>query len=352
MDESRRNFLAYQTVSGVKFVTIKDSRYKIIAPSKELRLLAEHVYQETMHSLRFDTLITRERASLLLRGLNIWAPQHDEDLKGLEKHLDNKKVDLYHALYNGSKQKEISRVIAIAKKSIYKGYSTKYSLDYMTLEHHAATTKKKFLIALCMQDINGRHIYQEEDFLTADSTVLEKAIEFLESEMVSVEDFRELARTEPWRTMWNLGKERCFDTTSVADWTDDQRILVTFAKMYDNAYQSTDCPSDTVFENDDMFDGWMIDQRRKRETDQKQKQVDTLNKIPDSAQEVFVFAPTKEDAEKIYDLNDATARQKIQQRQKTIARLGEVEAQHLPDTQMELRNQQMEEYKNKMRRGS
>ena len=121
--------------------------------------------------------------------------------------------------------------------------------------------------------------------------------------------------------------------------------------MYDNAYQSMDCPSDEVFENDDMFDGWLIDQRRKRETDQKQKQVDTLNKIPDSAQEVFVFAPTKEDAEKVYNLNDATARNKIKQRQQTIERLGEVEAQHLPDTQMELRNQQMEEYKNKMRRG-
>ena len=116
MDESQRNFLTYQIVSGLKFVTIKGSRYKIIAPSKELRLLAEYIYRETVHSLRFDNLITKERATLVLRGLNIWTPQHDKDLEKLEKHLDNKKVDLYHSLYNAPKQKELGRVIKMAKK--------------------------------------------------------------------------------------------------------------------------------------------------------------------------------------------------------------------------------------------
>ena len=112
-----------------------------------------------------------------------------------------------------------------------------------------------------------------------------------------------------------------------------------------------ECPSDEVFEDDDMFDGWMIDQRRTREKEQKQKELDTTKNIPDSAQEVFVFAPTREDADKIYDLNDATARMKIKQRTEMIEQLGSVEAKDLPDTQMELRNQQREEYKNKMHKG-
>ena len=351
MDEPQRNFLTYQIVSGVKFLTIKGIRYKIIAPSKELRLLAEHVYQDTMHSLRFDSLITKERASLFLRGLNIWTSKHDEDLDKLEKHLENKKVDLYHTLYNTSKQKDVRRVIDMAKRSINKAYTKKYSLEYMTLDYHALLTKKKFLIALCIQDMNGKSVYSEEDFWNSDSTILEKVMEILEADIISIEYFRELARTDPWRNMWNLGKELCFNTTPVVDWTDDQRTLVTFAKMYDNAYQSMECPPDSVFEDDDMFDGWMIDQRRKRETDQKQKTADVVNNIPDKAQEVFLFAPTREDADKVYNLNDQTTRMKIQSRQKMIEKVGEVDAHQLPDTQMELRNQQMEEYKNKMRRG-
>ena len=42
---------------------------------------------------------------------------------------------------------------------------------------------------------------------------------------------------------------------------------------------------------------------------------------------------------------------KIKQRNDMIEKLGSVEAKDLPDTQMELRNQQMEEYKNKMHKG-
>ena len=48
-----------------------------------------------------------------------------------------------------------------------------------------------------------------------------------------------------------------------------------------------------------------------------------------------------------YDLNDLEGRMTIQQRQKMIEDKGRVEAKDLPDTQLELRRQQVEEYKNK-----
>jgi hypothetical protein len=112
-----------------------------------------------------------------------------------------------------------------------------------------------------------------------------------------------------------------------------------------------ECPPDEVFEDDDMFDGWLIDQRRERDKDQKQKQVDKVGNVPDSAQEVFVFAPTREDADKVYDLNTPDARVKIQQRQKFIENNESVEAKDLPDTRLELRKQQIEEYKSKLKGG-
>ena len=63
MEETRRSFLTYQILSGSKYLTINDKRYRLINPSKELRILAEHVYQETMDDLKFDSLITN-----VLRG--------------------------------------------------------------------------------------------------------------------------------------------------------------------------------------------------------------------------------------------------------------------------------------------
>jgi len=353
MEEARRNFLTYEIISGLKFIIINDIRYKLVPPSKELNLLAEHVYQETVNSLRFDNLITKEKAKLFLLRLGLWGPKEDENLEKQEKYLDDKKVDLFHAMYDLSKQDRTRKTIEGIKKAINNSYGRKHSLDYMTLDYHAALTKKKFIIAMRLRDNENKAIYTEEDFWNADSTILENVVDVLDRDILSVEEFRELARNDPWRTIWNLGKESCMGTCS-AEWTDNQRTLVSFTKMYDNAYQSMECPSDDVIKDDDMFDGWMIDQKRKREKETKQRQVDTMNKIPDKAQEVFVFAPTREDANKVYDMNDMEARMTVKQREQQIVKRkgqGRIDATQLLDTQMELRNQQMQEYKDKMHRG-
>ena len=159
MDEGRRNFLTYQIISGIKIISIDDIKYRLIAPSKEIRFLAEHIYQETLHSLRFANLITKEKAALLLRRLNKWAPADDEAFKKLEKHLEDKKVELYQALYNSERQERIKRTIKMAKKSINSALYRKHSLDYMTLDHHATLTKKKFITAMCLRDVNNDPVY-------------------------------------------------------------------------------------------------------------------------------------------------------------------------------------------------
>lgn len=348
MDEGQRYFVTHQILSGIKFITINNERYKVIAPSRELKLLAEHVYQDTIEALRFDNFITREKATRLLIGLGMWGPAEDEGLKKLEKHLEDQKVRLYHAMYDREKQTRTRKTIKIIKKNIHKSYVKKYALDHMTLEYHALVTKRKFLIGRCLRDMNNDVVYEEDGFWNANSTILERVVEALDRDMLSVEDFRELARHDPWRSVWNIGKDGCMGIAA-ADLTEDQKTLTTFAKMYDNAYQSVDCPSDEIFEDDDMFDGWMIDQRRTREKEQKQKETETLNNIPDKAQEVFLSAPTREDADKIYDLNTTTSRHVIKERAAMIEAHGTIEAQHLPDTQRELFQQNRQEYLSKMK---
>ena len=352
MDEGRRRFLAYEVISGIKFLSIDGKRYKLVAPSKELVLLAEHIYKETIASLRFESLITKDKAELLLRQLKIWMPEDAEALKAFETYLEDRKIDLYQSMYDSERIKRMRRAIKAAKSGINKSLSKKHSLDYMTLEYHAQITKKKFLVALCLRDDTEQPIYTEKSFWNADSSIIEKAINVLEASIITVAEFREISRNDPWRSIWTISKEACLGIPS-CDWTEDQRTVAAFAKMYDNAYQSMECPPDAVFEDDDMFDGWMLDQKRKREIEQKQKSVNTINNIPDKAQEVFLTAPTREDADRIYGMNDPDARMKIKQREQMIlAHNGdEVRAQDLPDTALELRKQQMEEYKEKMKGG-
>ena len=73
------------------------------------------------------------------------------------------------------------------------------------------------------------------NMLYANSTILERVVEVLDRDMLSIEDFSELARHDPWRGIWNIGKDGCMGIAA-ADFTEDQKTLTTFAKMYDNAY--------------------------------------------------------------------------------------------------------------------
>ena len=349
MDEARRNFLTYQVLSGQRYLNIEGNRYSLINPSKNLRLLAEHVYQDIAHDLRFDNLITEEKKKKLLIALEIWGPRDDSSLKKLERYLEDKKVSLFNALYNSDKQKSLRTAIANAKKAVEKCYARRHSLDHMTIANHAASTKKRFIIALCLRDRDNNPVYDEKTFLSADSTILEAAINIVDRNSITIAEFREIAREDPWRTIWSIGNTSCIDLPT-SEWTDDQKVLVTFAKMYEGTYQSPECPPDEVFEDDDMFDGWLIVQKRKRETSQNTKHVDNMKGISDKAQEVFVYAPNREDADTIYDLNDVQGRMKIKQREQYIEQHGEVQAIDLPDTKLEVRQQAIQEYKDKLKK--
>ena len=120
MDEDRKNFLVAQIMSGFKFFDIDGERYKVISPSSEIKLLGEYVYQETIQSLKYEDLITRDKAKMLLNTLDIWKPKDDEDLKKLEKHLEDLKVQLYQSSYQSQTRqdtkKRIKRVNKIYRK--------------------------------------------------------------------------------------------------------------------------------------------------------------------------------------------------------------------------------------------
>ena len=347
MDEARKNFVYNQIISGIKFITIKGIRYTLNPPSRETRLLAEHVYQDVINSLRFDNLMTDEQCERTLINLSLWSPNDDASLEKLEKLLEDQKVRLFKKAFNVKDRTNTKKQIAGTKKAINRSLGRKHFLDSITLRFHALMVKNKFLMAMCLKGPDGSHIYDEKSFWNSDSTVLENSFESLERSIITIEEYRSLARNDPWRSVWGASKEQQVFGTAGVDWTEEQRNLVSFSRMYDGAYQSPDCPDDSVFEDDDMFDGWLIDQRRTRETEQSQNRAEKAGNWKDSAQEVFITAPTREDADSVYELNDLTARMTIQERQKALERGGILEDKDLPDVQRSLMVQAKEQQLNR-----
>ena len=349
MDQDSKNFFVAQIMSGLKFFDVDGQRYKVVSPSSEIKLLGEYIYRETIQSSKYEDLITRDKAKMLLSTLDIWKSKDDKDFEDLEKYSDDLKIQLYQAFYKSKTQEDIRKKLKRTGNILQKAMVKKHSLEHATIEYHAYLTKKQFITALCILDKNNKNIYTEKDFWLSDPYILNGIINKMDSESISIPEFRDMAQNEPWRSLWTIGKEKVFGIP-IKDLNDDQKTLVSFSKMYDNAYESTDCPPDDVFKDNDMFDGWMLLQKRQRENDKKQQDLDKITGQHGDAGEVFVVAETAEDIDRIQSLNDTGTRKQLANKFNYIkSQEGPVQEKDLPDVKMALRQQAAEQFKNSMR---
>lgn len=155
------------------------------------------------------------------------------------------------------------------------------------------------------------------------------------NQVVDISSIRELARTDPWRTYWNSG-DIVFNGP-VCDWTDEQRLLVNFSKMYDNIYSNPDKPNSMIINDDDLLDGWLMDQQQNDEYNRKGGG-DIKNQHP-GANEVFVVAKSEEDIHQINQMNDMNAKVIKKQRQAVINKQGTASDLDFHDTKLDMEMQ-------------
>ena len=157
--------------------------------------------------------------------------------------------------------------------------------------------------------------------------------------LIDTKDIRAVARNEPWRSLCKAsnGRDSLFGKPAI-EYTILQRDLVYWSLVYDNVFENPDCPEESVIHDDDLLDAWFTEQ-----TDKRKNRGKTGDKVGNSkianAQNVGIFVDTPEDAEKVYNLNDAAARQAIAKKESVIAKKGRIEEQNLPDSQQEIRMQ-------------
>lgn len=350
MDQQKKISLINRISTGIIFQTVEGKLYKLVPPDNEVKALSEFVYQEMLYNTKFDELINRNQAAYFLHKKKIWIPSDEKKLEDNNKFLDELKIALYKSLYNNKEQNSIRKKIAVVQKNINKLLITKHSLDYMTLENFSETIRDEFLIANCIYTSDNNRVYNHDNFWQSDSTILNKFKTYIEINSISSEQYREIARSEPFRSLWLISKNNIFSKSAI-DLTLDQKNLVLYSRMYDNVYESQEKPSDEVIEDDLMLDGWFAFQKKKNELERKQREVDDLlNKNGNSgAGDLFVMSSSKEEANKVSNLNDLNAKMKLKQRRKQIEKQGKVSEEKLLDVKMDLRKEAMQQMANRFK---
>lgn len=326
MENQTKEVLLHRILSGINIIKVDNKNYYFKTPSRLIKYKAALYYEELYNDNMFNEWMTREEAEQHLINLSILSPAYKEEIERLNNEIDDLKLDCFKNVFQFDRLKLFRRKLSEQKNNLHRLLNTVNLIDRFTLEGYCDIQKYQYIITNC--------IFNEADIkINVEQTMLEKIISKLAENSISMSDYRELARTEPWRSYWNSSKENIYGIPG-ADWNEEQKTIVLFAKMYENAYKHPECPSDMIISDDDLFDGWSISETRKIEEDKKKR--DIGNDKFGNAGEVFIMAKNEKEVKQIYGTNDIQSKMIIKQRQEALGKAGKLTEAELPDVKKEL----------------
>jgi len=349
MDQRTTGIYLSRILSGFLIFLYKGCKYKLVYPDINIKYEAEMYAQQIYEENKFNDWIQDEDIVNTLVGLGLWNYQGDNQLNSLEKQIEDLKVDLYKNFLNPNKLKQTRRTLSSTKRHYAKMYDIRHSLDSLTTEGFAQGLKNQYILVHSLYDHNNQIVFNCLENANYNSLI--QISNAISSYTIDMSEYRTIARSETWKNYWSANSDFLFDKPTT-HWTDEQKTLVIMTKMYDSAYSHPECPSDDIINDDDMFDGWLIHQKRESDKNKNKSRTEKLlvGKGLDKANEVFVMAHSQEEAKHIYDLNDNNSRHIIKERSAIISKTGTTQDSSFPDVQRDLVIKSNENFKNNFRK--
>lgn len=344
MDQRTIGIYLSRILSGFYIFLYRGQRYKLVYPDIGIKYEAELYADQAYEDIKFNDWIKEDDIIYSLVDMGVWPHNGDEILKSLEKQIDDKKVDLYNNFLNPNALKTHRKTLQNIKSAYNRQYNIRHSLDHLTADGYSQLVKNQYILIHSLYTMDNQRIFPcIED---VDIGLLNQLSSTISENTIEISVYRTIARSEIWKNYWSANNNQLFDKSTI-NWTDEQKTLVVLTRMYESAYQHPECPPDNVVEDDDMFDGWMIHQKRENEKLRNKNRTEKLleDKKLGKAGEIFVKANSQEEAQNIYNLNDNTSRHIIKERTNVINQnSGQIDDANLPDVQRNLvvqKNQQM-----------
>ena len=294
--------------------SLGDPALYIYEPTKEILEESFEVYDQAYKEAYFKGVYLKSELLPILMENNLWTPYDDREAEKIEKQIEDHKVKAFEFFYKTKDLANIKMVLRFLEKDLLKCKTKKHTLDHISCEGVASFARSIWIISKTVYNVDKTPYDWSRHSISS-------LMDYYNSNQISSDQFRLVARSEPWRSMWNIGKKQgnAFGK-SACELSKDQISLSSYSSMYDNVYESSEAPDEKVIEDDDCLDGWFISQRRQYDRQKKKKQSEDLIKNPKIAnsQEIFLVAKDQEEASRIYDINDPMVRSIIQDRQNTI----------------------------------
>lgn len=314
MDDIYYGKILNRIIQGRLRLRLGDLVLFIYEPDKDLLEESYEIYEDAKMQAYFSGSYIKQEVLEILLKYDMWSPLDDREADDLEKKIEDLKVHAFKSFFKTKELIGIKRNIRNIEKQCFTLRTKKLQLDHLTCEGVASFARQAWIVQRTTKNLDNSCF----DFSKYSVSYM---MEQYQKNTITQDVFRKIARMPHWRSIWNSSKQRGDIFGKSAIELDSQQLaLNSYSIMYDNVYESPEAPNDKIIDDDDCLDGWFITQKRKREKEKKQSEIDNMlsnSKIANS-QEIFLVANDQTQANEVYDLNDPLARQTIRERQQQI----------------------------------
>lgn len=342
MNPYERDYFISRLRSGFYRISDGDTKLKIISPTIEQEYEAQEVFMDSYDRCVADGFLTEDEVEDWMIERGLWSTEKEQKLKTAEEDADKLRVEIFEQRNKEATRERARSLLRAAEKFAKELKREKDEYFSNTCEGIAYTDKSMAIFEWCC-------IKDGEPYDFPNDNASNLYYQWV-SQLLRTSQIRELARNDPWSSLWALKDQLRLFANKDTELTIDQKNIVIWSQMYDNIQESMDCPSRKVIDDDDMLDGWMILQKKKNESERAKSELETkmTNQKIANSQEIFIVTDNREDANNINNMNSLGSQMVKKERMATIKRQGgEAKDLDFRDQQLKVSNIQKEQFKGK-----
>lgn len=349
MDNLDNEFFINLIISDYLPFSYGGKSYFLSSPSRECRFLAEDIYLIYYRRALDEGCLSDKDLEKLLRKRELWTDNKEKILMSLVQDTEKLKIQLFESHLNTQMVKSTKKILRATEKLIDEYSRCKSTFDNYSAKSVALYGKQNFLIGSSVFKAKNKPYWRRPSVcFDVPDEILPQAYATVNKYHLNDADYRELARSSAWRNIWNVKKGigNIFGR-SLVDLTVSQRHLLAWSNLYDSVYSHSSPPPESVVEDDDILDGWMLFQKRKREVElTKHSLEEKLNPNIMNSDEVFILtgadelSPVGRDKfDIVYNMNDLQGKMAFKRRMAQIQKEGIVPDNMMKETQEQIRMQ-------------
>lgn len=335
METWKREHYVNQIISGTEIYNINNKTYIIKEPSVFNKYESTNIFNQTLEDGKKDGLYSENEMFSFMIQNGLWSTEENEKLERMSDEIPEIKVQIFQLNLQINERMVMKQALKETKEEIERLTYKKYFYHYLTYQGLANAAKHKFIIGCSIFLPNDQPYWKNIKYWGKSDLIIDDLILLISTSRLSENDQREIARNEPWRSIWNSSKHSgngVFGKSAI-DLTDYQKNIIQFSQMYDNIYEHGEL-SDDIINDDDMLDGWMILKKREREAESTKGLVESKiagNSKIANGEEVFIPVNSDKEAKIVFETNDFAGKVAFDQRMKQIKAQGKVEDMDLID---------------------